>query len=191
MDEICFWDKRLKGTKDLFKTITTFELSTSTSIHSAFNFLKARQKLIGRKINKLYILSHGEVGSKKLKILGHTHEYDYYFTGTIQLGKENLDLWNVSKWKSIRGLVDIIVVYSCMAAHTGKGKTGEIKDGKLLMSRLAKFTDAIVFAGEKSELYDKEGLNMGKWTGRVFQFDPNGTYKQVSGGALNALTGKI
>ena len=191
MDEVCFWDKRLKGSKDLFKTITGFELTTSTSIYSAFNFLKNRQRLIGKKIRCLYLLSHGEVDSKKYKILGHTYKYDYYFTGTIQMGRENLDLWNVSKWSAIRGLVDFIIVYACMAAHTGRGKTGAIKDGKRLMQRLAAVTQATVFAGEKAETYLPKGLDMGKWTGRVFMFSPDGAIKQVSGGALRALTGKI
>ena len=93
MDEVCFRDKRLKGTKDLFKTITAFELDKNTSIYSAFNFLKMRQKLVGRKINKLHLLCHGLVDSKKHTLFqGKTVKYDYYFTGTIELGKEELDL---------------------------------------------------------------------------------------------------
>ncbi|MDH3492745.1 MAG: hypothetical protein OEM82_04285, partial [Acidobacteriota bacterium] len=169
------------------------ELDKNTSIYSAFNFLKLRQRLAGKKISKLYVLCHGLVGSKKHTLFRGqvTVKYDYYFSGTIQLGSETLDLWNVSKWSSIRGLVDIIVVYACMAAHTGVGKTGTIKDGKLLMSRLAAATQATVFAGEKSQLYNPDGLDFGKWEGRVYQFSPDGTYKEVSGGAVRALTGKI
>ncbi|NNE67961.1 MAG: hypothetical protein HKN33_15465 [Pyrinomonadaceae bacterium] len=191
MDEVCFRDKRLAGSLDLFKHIHTFELDGNTSVFSAFNFLKARQKLIGRKLSKLYIFCHGITNSSSLTILGHTKKYDKYFTGKIQLGKEMLTLSTVPNWIFIRNLVDNIIVYACMAGHTSKTRKGTIADGKMLMKLLAIKTNAYVYASERSQVYTPELMQFKKWEGRVYQFNPNGKIVQVSGGAVQALTGKI
>lgn len=107
------------------------------------------------------------------------------------MGKEDLSLNTVVHWARIKGLVKNIVVYACMAAHTGKGKQGTIADGQRLMKLLAIATGATVYASEKSQRYSKDGMMFDKWEGRVFKFSPNGQITSVTGASVRHLTGKI
>jgi hypothetical protein len=172
MDEVCFLDYRVLGKLDLFKTIVTYKLKKNMSAFSAFNFLLARGKLIGRKMRNLYIICHGTSGS-------------------VELGREEINIYTVSHWIQIRDAVDNIFVYACMAAHTGRGKKGTIADGRRLMSLLARTTNANVYASDTSQLYDPNGIALKKWEGRVYRFNPNGRIQQVQEAQVRTLTGKI
>ena len=191
MDEVCFWDTRVKGTPDLFKHINSYILNKNTSVANGFKFLQSRHMLIGKKIRNLFIICHGIVDEKQLKLFQHTYGYDSKFDGIVELGKEELTLLTVPIWTSIRGYVKNIILYVCMAAHTPKGAKGTIKDGRLLMSKLAAVTNATVYASDKSQLYTPDLLQFKKWEGKVYQFSPKGTIKQVTSSFVRSITGKI
>jgi hypothetical protein len=102
----------------------------------------------------------------------------------IGLGKDGLNRHNVYKMNRLAGKVKSIVIYSCAAAETAPGMEGQRGDGKRLMSEIAAFSGADVFASDETQLYYAWGasrtIDFGAWEGTVYQFDPSGAYWPVN-----------
>jgi len=93
------------------------------------------------------------------------------------IGREGLKHKNVASWRSIGDKVEDIVVYSCAAANTLPGREGTTSDGRGLMSKLAFYTNATVFAADKIQYYYPNKsipLDFGQWEGNLLRFSPNG-----------------
>jgi len=102
----------------------------------------------------------------------------------LQLGKEGLTLFNVSKTAAWKGLVKQIVLFACAPADTGPGNAGTYGDGKRFCGELALWSDAEVIAARDTQYYDfstakysggrsiANTIDFGAWEGPVYKFTP-------------------
>jgi hypothetical protein len=100
----------------------------------------------------------------------------------LQLGRDNLTLFNASKTAVWKDLIGNIVLFACAPADTGDGNRGTYGDGKRFCGELALWTNATVIAARDTQYYDHaedgEEIDFGDWEGPVYQFtsdQPDGT----------------
>jgi hypothetical protein len=149
-----------------------------------------------RKLSALHILCHGfeanwDLGAGTCVPAAHGGF-------GLQLGKEGLTLYNVSKTAAWDGLIDKIVLFACAPADTGAGNEGTWGDGKRFCGELALWTGAEVVAARDTQYYDthrvaysggravNETIDFGDWEGPVFSYTrdrPAGV--QIAAGAYN------
>jgi hypothetical protein len=107
----------------------------------------------------------------------------------LQLGAENLTFTTVPCFRALRGLVNVIVLFSCAAADVAPGANHTSGDGAWLCTQLAVITQARVVASSATQLYTYGGglfsvspIDFGKWEGDVFEFSPNGNKRLLKKG---------
>jgi hypothetical protein len=172
-------DRRLNGQAPVSRAITTLHVDANTSVFGAFPIISSLGQLDG--IQSLFVLCHGYAGaSNRGQICG-----DMGGMG-LQLGKEGVMHDNVARWRAIRGAVANIVVYACAAADTRPENRGTAADGRYLMGALAIHTEATVYAADRIQWYTTVGgpngtINFGNWEGRLWRFDPEGTFEPAAG----------
>jgi hypothetical protein len=132
-------------------------------------------------LDRLLILAHGYVAGVNSTSAGQSQMAGGFGIG---LGKDGLTRHNVFKMNRLAGKVKAIVIYSCAAAETAPGMEGQKGDGKRLMSEIAAYSGADVFAADETQLYYTWGasrkIDLGAWEGTVYQFDPSGAYWPVN-----------
>lgn len=161
-------DTRLEGNaRTIGGAVNQCLVNQNISLPTAFSRINSTAKMYG-KIKTLYILCHG---------YGNGPDWDVLWRGGLglQLGKEDLTTANVSSWAAIKDSVATIVVHSCGAAYSGPSimSPSTPGTGQTLMSDLARYTNAVVFAADKLQWYSKSGLNFGEWEGTVYMFLPS------------------
>ena len=167
-------DLRVIGTLSALYFTRMCVVDQNTSLVLAFRKINDDFTSQG-KIKTLFVVCHGY---ENLGFLSGKRS-DSWFSGGfgLQLGKENLLHGNVNVWSAIKDMAETIVVYSCGAADTAPGaKPGGPGDGKALMLALARNTNALVFAADRTQVYCPAGINFGHWEGHVFCFMPSGGY---------------
>lgn len=169
-----FWDLRVRGNMPHDGHLVTQVLDAGTPLQIAFAKINFVAKSYG-KLKALFIIAHG-IG-RGIPV----HDALWYGGGGVRIGREDLTAANVSAWSAIKDSVEYIVLYVCGAAYTGPAAlvhpgTLEKRDGKSLMLSLAKYTNAVVFAGESLQWYAPSNLNFGNWEGTVYMFDPAGMW---------------
>jgi hypothetical protein len=102
----------------------------------------------------------------------------------LQLCKEGLTLFNVSKTAAWKGLVQQIVLFACAPADTGEGNAGTYGDGKRFCGELALWSNAEVIAARDTQYYNQSAatysggrsvantIDFGAWEGPVCKFTP-------------------
>ncbi len=102
----------------------------------------------------------------------------------LQLCKEGLTLFNVSKTAAWKGLIQQIVLFACAPADTGAGNAGTYGDGKRFCGELALWSNAEVIAARDTQYYDlskakysggrsvANTIDFGAWEGPVYKFTP-------------------
>ena len=186
---IVLHDVRLEGVAPAGRNISTMRLSESTPLASAFTLIRTLKQLDG--MQRLFVLCHGYAGeSERGEVCG-----DFGGMG-LQLGADDVLHENISLWRSIRGCVSQIVVYSCGAADTQPENRGSHADGKYLMGALAIHTNATVYAADRIQWYDTgyfgDGtINFGSWEGTLWKFQPSGTFAPAPGNRVPVEVGEV
>lgn len=168
-------DARLEGHPSRLAGMwLTATVDQNISLTTAFMRINSQAKVNG-KIQTLYVLCHG---------YGSGPANDILWRGGLglQLGQEDVTTANVSIWSAIKDSVSTIVVHSCGAAYSGASimSPSTPGTGQTLMSELARYTNAVVFAADKLQYYSPAGLDFGDWEGTVYMFTPS--LKQGLGG---------
>lgn len=147
------------------------QISVYGSIHhsTTFSLLRDFFREHGR-MHTLFILCHGYAGSSEVR-----QQSGDFGGGGLQLGLEGLTHGNVSRWSSIRGYFDNIVVYACAAANTESGAEFTTQDGQYLMGALAIHTNTTVYAADRIQWYNPANFDFGSWEGQLMRFPPAGT----------------
>ncbi|MEZ5424770.1 MAG: hypothetical protein R2747_00775 [Pyrinomonadaceae bacterium] len=172
---VIFRDLRLDGNFSALKRITSniFELSEAISLHFAFTFLQGIAAGNGGKIKNLSIMCHGYGRKNPRKVLGA--EVSLWDGGLgLQLGTEGLLEETVAIWAEIKNKVENIIVYSCGAADIQPGSGDGEGNGEALMKKLARETNANVFAADELQRYYLKGIDFSKWEGNLLCFTPSG-----------------
>jgi hypothetical protein len=127
-----------------------------------------------RKLAPLHILCHGfeanwDVGAGACMPQAHGGF-------GLQLGRDNLTLFNVSKTAQWRGLVELIVLFACAPADVGPGNANTYADGKRFLGELALWSGARVIGGRDTQYYNDatgaQTIDFGDWEGPVYEFSP-------------------
>jgi hypothetical protein len=106
----------------------------------------------------------------------------------IDLGEDHITLGTVSAFGALDGMFvpgGILEIYACAAADVSRDQYGLSGNGRLLMSELAAYTNAIVRASDAIQMYTAgvrsmlgfswyEGVDFGDWEGKVWLFSPSG-----------------
>jgi hypothetical protein len=109
----------------------------------------------------------------------------------LQLGAENLTLSTVTSFRTLRGLVSVVIVFSCAAADVAPGANHTSGDGAWLCTQLAVMTQAKVVASSATQTYTysdssyrifRSPIDFGKWEGDVFEFSPDGNKRLLKKG---------
>jgi hypothetical protein len=173
---VALHDRRLEGGVPNRPNLTIINTDGHTCIQKAFVAINAVAR--SGKIHTLFVLCHGYTG---LEVDALNRSDDDAGSGELELGKDDLNLSNVSSWKAIADAAENIVVYSCSAADTQPGFEGTSNDGRRLMGTLALYTGATVFAADQPQDYDtfkdlKNGcFEFGQWEGTLWQFLTDGS----------------
>jgi len=172
---VALHDRRLEGGVPDRPNLTIIDTDEHTSIQKAFVQINAVAR--SGKIHTLFVLCHGYTG---VEVDARNLSDDEAGSWGLELGREDVDLSNVSNWKAIADAVENIVVYSCSAADTEPGWEGSEADGRRLMGSLALYTGASVYAADQCQEYDtfrdlKNGcFEFGEWEGTLWCFLPDG-----------------
>jgi hypothetical protein len=182
-------DRRLEGSSPVGRSISTLRLDGGISLVSAFTLIRTLKQLDG--VQRLFVLCHGYAGeNERGEVCG-----DFGGMG-LQLGAEDVLHENVAWWRAIRGCVSTIVVYSCGAADTQPENRGSNADGKYLMGALAIHTNAPVYAADRIQWYDTNGvtdgtINFGNWEGTLWKFEPSGSFGPAPGNRVPVEVGMV
>ncbi|MGH9949926.1 MAG: hypothetical protein ACRD6X_22385 [Pyrinomonadaceae bacterium] len=182
---IILLDNRIEGTMTVSDLLKTFMVDKDTSLMSAFGFINTMAKGHGT-IETLFILCHGYEAIGPDAKVGQF----YWWVGGrgLQLGKEDVREYNLNLWSSIKGSVKNIVIMACGAAATQSGDEGrKDRDGKFLLTSLAKVTNAVVYGADTTQWYQLKRMDFGKWEGTLYCFLPTGQYFAVPGQIANGL----
>jgi len=109
----------------------------------------------------------------------------------LQLGTENLTLTTVPCFKTLRGLVKVIILFGCGTADVAPGTNHTSGDGAWLCTQLAVATQAKVIASSATQYYSYHNsswsffnspIDFGDWEGDVFEFSPDGNKRALKKG---------
>lgn len=174
-------DRRLAGGVTKAPGLYIENTDENTSLMKAFATINRAAKVSGT-LDTLFIFCHGFVRDEEDQIREQSYQAG---GGGLELGKEGVNVSNVSLWSQIKNNVQNIVVYACGAADTLPGAEGTKYDGQYLMGALAIHTNANVFAADQTQYYwrAKDLPNgryfFGKWDGILYQFSPDGASPTV------------
>jgi hypothetical protein len=162
-------DRRLHG-----KTPTRYNYVMQINEHTSLRHIIQTVAHYGRirKLSALHILCHGFEANWDLG--GQISMPTAHGGFGLQLGRDNLTLFNVTQTSAWKGLIDTIVVFACAPADTGPGNVGTYADGRRFMGEFALWTDAHVIAARDTQIYnDASGrttIDFGAWEGPVYDF---------------------
>ena len=169
MPSMIIHDNRLKG-----RTPTRYnyvmQIDQTTTLRHIIGTVAHYGRM--RKLTALHILCHGfeanwDIGAQMSVPAAHGGF-------GLQLGRNNLTLFNVSQTAAWRNLVDLIVVFACAPADTGPGNRGTYADGKRFMGEFALWSQSRVIAARDTQFYnDASGrttIDFGAWEGPVYEF---------------------
>lgn len=177
--DVIFRDTRLEGNFSFWTSAfdSIFELTETTPVIQALRHLYMTAQSNGGKVKTLSIMCHGYGTYTSKELFGY--EIPVWDGGEgLQLGAEGLTINGISVWSTIKDKVEEIIVYACGAADVQDGG-GDLKNGKVLMSRLAQETNADVYAAEELQYYRESGMDFKAWDGQLYQFKPNGQVSPV------------
>lgn len=166
-------DTRLRGNYVFGGADHVFRVNQWTSLQWSFSRIR-NYALAHGKLDRLLIACHGyedivedRVGLRSVQVGGFG----------LELCLEGLTLNNVGQTRTLRDHVDSIVVYACSAAETYPRLIGRDGDGSRLMGEIAIRTNAVVYAADATQFSQPQGnnqLNLGRWHGNLYQYNPNG-----------------
>lgn len=172
-------DMRLAGATPLNYN-AVLEVNVSTNI----DYVVSRVAYFGRiqTLTGLHIFCHGYEADWNLsaKMCMPTAHGGF----GLQLAKQGLTLFNVSKTAAWKGLVKQIVLFACAPADTGAGNAGTYGDGKRFCGELALWSNAEVIAARDTQYYNRatakysggrsvaNTIDFGAWEGPVLKFTP-------------------
>ena len=129
----------------------------------------ARRARERRRLRRLHILCHGFEANWNLSQQMCMPSAHGGFG--LQLGREGLNLFNVSLTRAWNGLVDVIVLFACAPADTADYNRGTWGDGRRFAGELALISGARVIAARDTQRYFPTGIiDFGDWEGPVFEF---------------------
>jgi hypothetical protein len=169
MPSMIIHDRRLHG-----KTPTRYNYVMQINEQTSLRHIIGTVAHYGRmkKLSPLHILCHGYEANWNLGAQMCVPAAHGGFG--LQLGRDNLTLFNVTQTAAWKNLVDTIVVFACAPADTGPGNAGTYADGKRFMGELALWTGAHVIAARDTQIYnDASGrttIDFGAWEGPVYDF---------------------
>ena len=169
MPSMIIHDSRLHG-----KTPTRYNYVMQINEHTTLRHIVGTVAHYGRiqKLSALHILCHGFEANWDLT--GRMCMPTAHGGFGLQLGRDNLSLFNVGQTTTWKGLVDFIVVFACAPADTGPGNAGTYADGKRFMGEFALWTESHVIAARDTQTYnDASGrttIDFGAWEGPVYDF---------------------
>jgi hypothetical protein len=169
MPSMIIHDSRLHG-----KTPTRYNYVMQIDEHTTLRHIIGTVAHYGhmQKLSPLHILCHGYEANWDLR--GQLCMPTAHGGFGLQLGRDNLSLFNVTQTTAWKGLVDVIVVFACAPADTGPGNVGTYADGKRFMGELALWTGSRVIAARDTQIYnDASGrttIDFGAWEGPVYEF---------------------
>jgi hypothetical protein len=182
MYEVILHDERLNGSTPNWDGVSGFSVSKNDTIERILGWVAAAYR------------SHGQMEELGIMAHGYTKTYGpgMVFGGYgVQLGKDEIKMTNVHKWRAVRGMAKRIIVYACNTAEVDPfakpfGKGGG--DGRQLCRQLANASDTPVMAAVRSQSYGYgvpgfghwNEIKFGDWEGPVFLFLPNGTVTNVT-----------
>lgn len=171
MPSMIIHDSRLKG-----KTPTRYnyvlQISKITPLHHIIGRVEHYGRM--RKLSPLHILCHGYEGDEGIEDpVNQESVPDPHGGYGLMLGRDSLDLSNVTQTSAWKGLVGEIVVFACAPADTAAKNVGTVNDGRRFMGELALWTHARVIAARDTQYYDPSGvIDFGVWEGPVYEFSP-------------------
>ena len=163
-------DRRLLGGTPAFYNYV-MQVNATTPIGNIINVVARRAREVG-KLKRLHILCHGYEGHFDLSARQTVLDGRGGFG--LELGQQGLNLGNYGLTSAWKGLVDLIVVFSCSPADTGSGNEGTRADGRRFCGYLALSTGAKVIAARDTQSYNSVNMaipiDFGDWEGTVFEF---------------------
>ncbi len=176
MPTMIIHDRRLHG-----KTPTRYNYVMQINQNTTLRHIVGTVAHYGRirRLDELHILCHGFEATWNLSRQMCMPQAHGGFG--LQLGKDNLSLFNVSQLRAWKNLIGTIVVFACAPADTAPGNQGTYGDGKRFMGEMALWSAAHVIAARDTQYYnDASGrttIDFGGWEGPVYDFSdatPNG-----------------
>jgi hypothetical protein len=172
-------DMRLNGATPLNYNYV-LEVNAKTSIDHVIQRVAHYGRI--RQLDALHIFCHGYEATWNLQAKMCMPQAHGGFG--LELCREGLTLFNVSKTSAWKGLVEEIVLFACAPADTGEGNVGTYGDGKRFCGELALWCNAAVIAARDTQYYDRRAvtysggrkvaatIDFGDWEGPVCKFTP-------------------
>lgn len=173
-DKLILHDRRVDGLFGILSWPKLYMVDKNTPLLHCVSHIAGRARSLGG-VQNLEILAHGFYsrisGDGKTELANAAGGYG------LQLCRENLTLANTGVTAAWKGLFKRITIYSCGAANTSALNQNTMADGKRFCGEVAAWTGAEVIASIASQTGRKNtlltgGLDMGKWEGQVYRFDP-------------------
>jgi hypothetical protein len=171
MPSMIIHDRRLQG-KTPARYNYVMQVNAGTSLRHILQTVRHYGMI--RKLSPLHILCHGYEADWNLRDQMCMPQAHGGFG--LQLGRDNLSLFNVSGATEWKGLVDTIVVFACAVADTPSYNRGTWGDGRRFVGELALNSGARVIAGRDTQYYTASGggtIDFGAWEGPVYEFSPD------------------
>jgi hypothetical protein len=178
MPSMIVHDNRLLG-KTPARYNYVMQISNKTSLRHIIGTVAHYGRI--HRLSPLHILCHGYEANWDLG--SQMSVQDAHGGFGLQLGRDNLTLFNVSQTADWKKLVDLIVIFACAPADTGPNNAGTWGDGRRFMGELALWSGARVIAAKETQYYnDSSGaktIDFDPWEGPVSEFSPTNPDGQV------------